>query len=138
MNDMLNSRISIIGLGTALPTHALSQTDAAKLMESTLGEKPELARFARRIFRSCGVEMRYTCEPSYTGNPEDCEYLPYTQDREVPTTEERMYTYKKKRSRLESRPRKKHLKIQIRHLRQLRIWLPSVVPDNSYLGWMCY
>ncbi|GAK39341.1 type III polyketide synthase [Paenibacillus urinalis] len=95
MNDMLNSRISIIGLGTALPTHSLSQTDAAKLMESTLGEKPELARFARRIFRSCGVEMRYTCEPSFTGNPEDCEYLPSNPDHEVPSTEERMNTYKK-------------------------------------------
>lgn len=96
MKELLNSsQISLLGLGTALPKHSLSQSDAAKLMESSLQDKPELARFARRIFKSCGVETRYTCEPSFTGNPEECEYLPSNTSLKVPSTAERMDTYKR-------------------------------------------
>lgn len=95
MNPVFNnSQVSILGIGTALPNHSISQSDVAELLASSLQDQPDLARFARRIFRSCGVETRYTCEPSYIGTTEECRYLPSGDRSNVPTTEERMNTYK--------------------------------------------
>ncbi|MGF9696073.1 type III polyketide synthase [Paenibacillus sp. MABNR03] len=86
--------IAILGMGTALPAHEVAQTDIAELIASSLQDQPDLARFAKRIFRSCGVETRYTVEPSYLGSVEDCRYLPSGDLSQIPTTEERMNTYK--------------------------------------------
>ncbi|MGN7761909.1 type III polyketide synthase [Paenibacillus sp. 22594] len=90
-----SSKTAILGIGTALPVHSISQADVADLIASSLQDSPDLARFARRIFRSCGVEMRYTCEPSYLGSPEDCRYLPSGDKSNIPTTGERMKIYQK-------------------------------------------
>ena len=87
--------ISILGMGTALPTHLIPQAAISELIVSSLQERPDLARFARRIFRSCGVEKRYTCEPEYTKSSAECRYLPSLDLSQVPTTEERMNTYKR-------------------------------------------
>ncbi|KKO50915.1 type III polyketide synthase [Paenibacillus sp. DMB20] len=96
MKPVLNrSRVSILGIGTALPVHSIPQSDVAELLVSSLKDQPDLARFARRIFRSCGVETRYTCEPSYLGTSEECRYLPSGDPSNIPTTEERMSTYKR-------------------------------------------
>ncbi|WP_340017058.1 type III polyketide synthase [Paenibacillus sp. FSL K6-1318] len=89
------SDIAILGMGTALPAHAVAQSDIAELIASSLQERPDLARFARRIFKSCGVETRYTVEPSYLGSLEECRYLPSGDVSDIPTTEERMNTYKR-------------------------------------------
>ncbi|QCT04171.1 putative naringenin-chalcone synthase [Paenibacillus algicola] len=86
---------SILGFGTALPAHQVPQPDITNLLTSHLQDKPDLARFARRIFNSCGVDNRYTVEPSYTGAAEDCKYLPTGDASGIPTTEERMDTYKR-------------------------------------------
>lgn len=88
-----SSKTAILGIGTALPVHSISQTDVADLIASSLKDSPDLARFARRIFRSCGVETRYTCDPSYLGSPEDCRYLPSGDQSDIPTTGERMKIY---------------------------------------------
>lgn len=89
------SDAAILGMGTALPAHSVAQTDIADLIASTLQDKPDLARFARRVFRSCGVETRYTCESNYLGPLEECRYLPSHDESDIPTTEERMDTYKR-------------------------------------------
>ncbi|GIP00352.1 naringenin-chalcone synthase [Paenibacillus lautus] len=89
------SDVAILGMGTALPAHSVAQSDIAELIASTLQDKPDLARFARRVFRSCGVETRYTCEPNYLGPLEECRYLPSHDESDIPTTEERMDTYKR-------------------------------------------
>ncbi|KAA2302301.1 type III polyketide synthase, partial [Clostridioides difficile] len=70
------SDIAILGMGTALPAHPVAQSDIAELIASSLQDRPDFARFARRIFKSCGVETRYTVEPSYQGSLEECRYLP--------------------------------------------------------------
>ncbi|RUT35729.1 type III polyketide synthase [Paenibacillus zeisoli] len=90
-----NPAAAILGIGTALPAHSIAQADIAELIASSLQDSPDLARFARRIFRSCGVDTRYTCEPSYLGSPEDCRYLPIGDHSNIPTTKERMDTYKR-------------------------------------------
>ncbi|UNK17719.1 type III polyketide synthase [Paenibacillus sp. N3/727] len=90
-----NSQVSILGIGTALPIHSISQSVIAELLATSLHDQPDLARFARRIFRSCGVETRYTCEPNYLGTSEECRYLPVGDRSNIPTTEERMNTYRR-------------------------------------------
>lgn len=87
--------IAILGMGTALPVHSVAQSDIADLIASSLQDRPDLARFAKRVFKSCGVERRYTCEPNYLGPLEDCRYLPLRGELDVPSTEERMRIYQR-------------------------------------------
>lgn len=89
------SDVAILGMGTALPVHSVAQSDIAELIASTLQDRPDLARFARRVFRSCGVETRYTCESNYLDPVEKCRYLHSHDASVIPTTEERMDTYKR-------------------------------------------
>ena len=89
------SDVAILGMGTALPVHSVAQSDIAELIASTLQDRPDLARFARRVFRSCGVETRYTCESNYLDPLETCRYLHSHDASVIPTTEERMDTYKR-------------------------------------------
>lgn len=89
------SDVAILGMGTALPVHSVAQSDIAELIASTLQDRPDLARFARRVFRSCGVETRYTCESNYLDPLEKCRYLNSHDASVIPTTEERMDTYKR-------------------------------------------
>ncbi|WP_433939598.1 type III polyketide synthase [Paenibacillus lautus] len=89
------SDVAILGMGTALPVHSVAQSDIAELIASTLQDRPDLARFARRVFRSCGVETRYTCESNYLDPLEKCRYLHSHDASVIPTTEERMDTYKR-------------------------------------------
>ena len=78
MNQPLynHTDIAILGMGTALPVHEVAQSDIAELIASSLEDQQDLARFAKRVFRSCGVETRYTVDPSYLGTLEDCRYIP--------------------------------------------------------------
>lgn len=94
-SNNLSSDIAILGMGTALPAHAVNQPDIAELIAASLQDRPDLARFAKRIFRSCGVETRYTVEPSYLGTLEECRYLPSAEHTNIPTTRERMDTYQR-------------------------------------------
>ncbi|WEG14848.1 type III polyketide synthase [Pullulanibacillus sp. KACC 23026] len=91
----MNPTTAILGIGTALPAYTVAQADIADLMADSLKDRPDLARFARRIFKSCGVETRYTVEPSYLGSIETCCYLPSREQSDIPTTEERMKTYQR-------------------------------------------
>ncbi|GGH52699.1 naringenin-chalcone synthase [Paenibacillus silvae] len=90
----LHGDAAILGMGTALPAHVVDQTEIAELIAASVHDRPELARFAKRIFRSCGVETRYTVEPSYIGPLEECRYLPTLaasgEPSDIPTTKERM------------------------------------------------
>lgn len=88
-----NTGAAIIGMGTALPLYSIAQSDVAELIASSLQDKPDLARFARRVFKSCGVETRYTCDDSYLGTVETCRYLPSGDQDSIPSTEERMKKY---------------------------------------------
>lgn len=87
--------IAILGMGTALPVHKVTQPDIAELIASSLVDRPDLARFSKRIFKSCGVETRYTVEPSYLGTLEECRYIPSGEQPDIPMTRERMDTYQR-------------------------------------------
>ncbi|WP_151736957.1 type III polyketide synthase ['Paenibacillus yunnanensis' Narsing Rao et al. 2020] len=88
-----NPAAAIVGMGTALPAYSITQPDIAELIASSLQDRPDLARFARRVFKSCGVETRYTCDDSYLGSAENCRYLPSGDKGHIPATEERMKKY---------------------------------------------
>lgn len=85
---------SIMGIGTALPSHRIEQKDVSARLAQALEHEPDSRRWAKRIFNQCGVETRYTCEPNLLEPVESCRYLPFTQAENVPNTAERMTKYK--------------------------------------------
>ncbi|OMF22526.1 type III polyketide synthase [Paenibacillus sp. FSL H8-0548] len=90
-----NSSIAIVGIGTAVPPHKLDQADTARRLVQALSGKPDAARWGRRIFKQCGVESRYTCEPNLLMEADECRYLPSDSAETAPTTAERMAIYKR-------------------------------------------
>lgn len=91
----MTPKVAILGIGKALPNNRISQTAASELITSSMQDRPDLARFARRVFKSCGVETRYTCEPEYTKSFADCRYFHFSNQQSVPSTNERMLIYRR-------------------------------------------
>lgn len=91
--DECVEQISILGLGTALPVHRLEQSDVARRLSEALVNEPDAARWTKRLFRQCGVETRFTCEPELQGEAGSNRYLPGSDS--PPSTAERMNTYKR-------------------------------------------
>lgn len=87
--------IAITGIGTALPPYRMDQADTTRRIVDALRNKPDSARWARRIFKQCGVENRYTCEPNLLNEAAECRFLPHDNISEIPSTEERMTIYKR-------------------------------------------
>ncbi|WP_138755589.1 type III polyketide synthase [Paenibacillus sinopodophylli] len=87
--------IAILGIGTAVPPHLLDQADTARRLVEALGDKTDAARWGRRIFKQCGVQSRYTCEPNLLSEAAECRYLPSLSAHKAPSTAERMDTYKR-------------------------------------------
>lgn len=86
--------IAILGIGTAVPNYRLDQSDTSRRLAEALGENSDPARWAKRIFRQCGVETRYTCEPNLLEPASRCRYFPQTGEP-APSTAERMKTYRR-------------------------------------------
>jgi len=90
-----NPNVAILGIGTAVPIYRMDQEDTSRRLAEALGENSDAARWTRRIFRQCGVETRYTCEPNLLEPAFRCRYFPSPSMEGVPTTAERMETYKR-------------------------------------------
>ncbi len=86
---------AILGIGTALPRYQLDQTETSIRLADALRDNPDSARWAKRIFKQCGVETRYTCEPDLLNMASDCSYFAGNSSRKAPTTAERMITYQR-------------------------------------------
>lgn len=78
-----------------MPEFRLDQADTSDRLAQALREYPNSMRWAKRIFKQCGVETRYTCEPNLLESAENCRYFSYEPHRPVPSTAERMETYKR-------------------------------------------
>ncbi|MGO4548768.1 type III polyketide synthase [Paenibacillus sp. 2TAB23] len=89
------SNIAIIGIGTAVPPYLVDQADTARRLTDALIDKPDSARWGRRIFKQCGVQSRYTCEPNLLAEAAECRYLPSSSADKAPSTAERMGIYKR-------------------------------------------
>ncbi|WP_256253048.1 type III polyketide synthase [Paenibacillus sp. UNC496MF] len=84
----------MLGIGTAVPEYVLDQTETAQRLMHALGGTPDAARWTKRIFKQCGVQTRYTCEPDLLESAEHNRYFAQMSGLPVPTTAERMATYK--------------------------------------------
>ncbi|MEK3882943.1 type III polyketide synthase [Paenibacillus sp. PL2-23] len=89
---------AIWGIGTAVPPYRMDQEDTSRrLVEALAGAgHTDSSRWAKRIFKQCGVDSRYTCEPNLLEEADDCRYFkgPELGGGLVPTTGERMAVYK--------------------------------------------
>ncbi len=101
--------IAVLGIGTAVPDYCLDQADTAQRLTQALSGNPDSARWARRMFKQCGVETRYTCEPNLLESAEHCRYFSQESNGLVPTTAERMETYKRESVSLGLKAAKKAL-----------------------------
>ena len=94
MNE-LQSPSAILGIGTAVPEHVIDQKETADRIAEALQDQPIIARFAKGIFRKCGVETRYTCEENLLAPSATCRYMPGTMAAaKAPVTKERMNVYR--------------------------------------------
>ncbi|WP_356710234.1 type III polyketide synthase [Paenibacillus sp. CECT 9249] len=89
------STVSILGIGTALPPYRIDQDETAGKLAEALADRRDAARWARKIFKSCGVETRYTCEPNLLEPIDRCRYLSNRPQADIPATGERMEMYKR-------------------------------------------
>ncbi|MFC3800673.1 type III polyketide synthase [Cohnella sp. GCM10012308] len=86
--------IAMVGIGTAVPAHKLDQLDTAQRLADALRDTPDAARWARRLFKQCGVQTRYTCEPALLEPAASNRYFAQLSGLPVPVTSERMAAYK--------------------------------------------
>lgn len=84
----------MLGIGTAVPPHMLDQADTAQRLSEALRDTPDAARWARRLFKQCGVQTRYTCEPALLEPAASNRYFAQLSGLPVPSTSERMASYK--------------------------------------------
>ncbi|WP_350356224.1 type III polyketide synthase [Cohnella hashimotonis] len=94
MMETIEQPITMLGIGTAVPAHKLDQLDTAQRLAEALRETPDAARWARRLFKQCGVQTRYTCEPALLEPAERNRYFAQLSGLAVPATSERMANYK--------------------------------------------
>ncbi|WP_346266592.1 type III polyketide synthase [Paenibacillus sacheonensis] len=85
----------MLGIGTAVPDHILDQSETAQRLTDALGSTTDAARWAKRIFKKCGVQTRYTCEPELLMPAANNRYFAQLSGLPVPTTAERMAAYKR-------------------------------------------
>ncbi|WP_405082780.1 type III polyketide synthase [Paenibacillus chitinolyticus] len=93
--DQTTPATAILGIGTAVPAYPLKQSEVVLRLAQALERYPDSARWAKRLFKQCGVETRYTCEPGLLAPASSCRYLPDTEPGLIPSTAERMAVYKR-------------------------------------------
>lgn len=86
---------AVLGLGTALPPFRIEQTETAQRLAEALKDHSDAMRWAKRIFKQCGVENRHTVLPELLQPADQCRYTPCTPAEDVPSTAERMAVFKR-------------------------------------------
>ena len=90
--------LTILGMGTALPPHTVSQTEAAELGRLVCCQTDEQASLLRVLYRRSGVRNRYSVLPhrrarEWVTPTGDADCAVDVIDRWGPTTRERMQFY---------------------------------------------
>ncbi len=91
---------SVLGLGTALPEHTMSQAEATELASQVCCQNEDQARLLRVLYRKAGVSNRYTCLPYRIAldwvarEPDEAGQAVTSATSLGPTTHERMQFYR--------------------------------------------
>lgn len=87
--------ISILALGTAVPSFRARQVDIAQWMIASFAEQPALGRWLRGLYASSGVETRYSCIDDFLQPVGRARFAPGQPLHQIPTTAERMAIYER-------------------------------------------
>ncbi len=89
--------MNILGMGTALPPHSISQRDAATFVQARHGRTDRQRKFIEEIYLHAGVERRYSAVLLHNDGPLDARQaffsVPVDADDQGPTTAQRMQVY---------------------------------------------
>lgn len=85
---------AITSIGTATPQFKRSQLEAAELISDALNLKPHEKRLLRSIYKSTGIESRYSVLGDYCKKIGEFEFFPNDPAKSFPSTAERMKIYK--------------------------------------------
>lgn len=84
----------IIAIGTASPPYKQQQAIAAEIVATALRLKPAEKRLLKSVYRSTGIEYRYSVMSDFCKQPGEYEFFPNDMDLPFPTTAARMRLYK--------------------------------------------
>lgn len=86
---------SVIAIGTANPSYTRTQTETADLIVKALDLTPIEEKILRSVYRSTGINKRYSVLSDYCKSPGEFEFFPNHPQAPFPTTAKRMEIYKK-------------------------------------------
>lgn len=80
---------AIVGIGTAVPEHAVGREASVRWLTSALRADPVAARLAERVVLRSGIDTRWTCVPDFAADGE-----PLLLGSSSPTTSVRMRAFR--------------------------------------------
>jgi predicted naringenin-chalcone synthase len=86
--------IAITAIGTANPPYKRKQSEVVELVIAGLHLKPAEQRLLKSIYKSTGIEYRYSVLSDYDKEPGQFEFFPNDPTQPYPSTAQRMKIYK--------------------------------------------
>lgn len=85
---------AIVAIGTATPSYKQQQLVAAEMVAKALNLKPAEHRLLKSIYKSTGIDYRYSVISDFSKQPGEYEFFPNDPDLPFPSTAARMQVYK--------------------------------------------
>lgn len=84
---------AILSIGTAVPSHQVTQADVCTWVSDSLEASPAQRRWLNRLYTLSGIETRHSCLPDAATLTPHSRFAPGWPLAETPTTAERMALY---------------------------------------------
>jgi alpha-pyrone synthase len=84
----------ITAIGTATPSYKRSQEEIAELISDGFQLRPSQQKLLKKIYKSSGIETRYSVLSDYCKSPGEFEFFPNNPEDSFPSTAKRMEVYK--------------------------------------------
>lgn len=91
---------AITAIGTANPVYKRAQMEIVELITSGLALKPAEKRLLKTIYKSTGIDYRYSVLSDYCKSPGEFTFFPNKPTEEFPSTQKRLQLYKENALRL--------------------------------------
>ncbi|MDR3492275.1 MAG: type III polyketide synthase [Gammaproteobacteria bacterium] len=85
---------AIIAIGTASPSYKRRQEETAELVSACLNLKPSVKRLLKSVYKSTGIDFRYSVLKDYCKSVGEFEFFPNDAETAFPATAARMQIYK--------------------------------------------